>query len=159
MTFLMMLDSENKTDEITKKLRRINYPFNKLCVKNTIIIPIINNDYSVLSKEKFKSLLFGNKDFFKIISSGEYKIREIDFIEELDDETAQKIDELLNEEDYSALIKFIDENNLHIKILDIFDKKNKVLAIYDSGMIFTRGEIHDEEITKSIQEILSKIYR
>ena len=157
MTFLMMIDSKNRSTEIKEKLRNLNYPYNELRKKNVVIIPIINNDYSIVKKASLKSLLLRNKDFFKIIGSNEYIIRKIGFIEDIDEETVQEIDELLDEKKYIKLINYINKKDLHIKKLDIFDKENRIIVIYDSGIIFTKGDIHDKSLIESIQDIISKI--
>lgn len=157
MTFLMMIDSKDKSTEIKEKLRNLNYPYNELRKKNVVIIPIINNDYSIVKKASLKSLLLRNEDFFKIIGSNEYTIRKIGFIEDIDEETLQEIDELLDGKKYIELIDYINNNDLHIKKLDIFDKENRIIVIYDSGIIFTKGDLHDRGLIKSIQDIISKI--
>lgn len=102
--------------------------------------------------------LFSNKDFKSLIKFSQklnMRIRGIE-TKEIDEDLREEMNEYIENREYDNLVKFIDENHICIKALDLFFNGN-IIKIYDSGIFWTDVDLLISKLTpllKSIGETL-----
>lgn len=103
-----------------------------------------------------KYFVFTNIKFKKIIELAQYskiKIRSIK-AEGLgiynSEEISDTIGEYLSQKDYPSLLKYIKDNELVIKEMEIILPTNKIIRIYESGVFWVDSELSESSPLKSI---------
>lgn len=155
MPFYQIVDFSENLDEIIETLTRMNHPFELISNQcRILLLQIVKHDYSILESQSIKSLLLNNNDFFKIIEN--YYASDINFIEKIDDDVKYELLELLD--DFDDLKSEIENQDLHIKKVDLFDENNRIIVIYDSGVIFSPRDL-DDSLRQSLESLLFLIWR
>lgn len=155
--FYQIIDFQEDLNLTKQKLSNAHYNYNELhpdeC--NILLIPIAQHDYSILKNQSIKSLLLNNNSFIRLISKSGYNVRDIDFIGGTEEDIKQQLIEIVNKEDYEIFLSILNEYDLHIKKISFFIEENRIITVFDSGVIFIpRGDITDIPIRRSLENLL-----
>uniref|UniRef100_A0A6M3X5H3 Uncharacterized protein n=1 Tax=viral metagenome TaxID=1070528 RepID=A0A6M3X5H3_9ZZZZ len=158
MSFYQIVDFSENLNKIIETFTKIKHPFELISNQHRILLlQIIDHDYSILESQSIKSLLLNNNDFFRIINGNCY-VRDIDFIEKIDDDVKYELLDELLDKNFDGFKSEIEKQKLHIKQVDLFDENKRIIVIYDSGVIFTPRDLNDS-LKQSLENLLFLMWR